>query len=367
MAATPIVFATKDNASGLLNAGINASVLSIPLQSGNGANFPQPYSGTTTSGGTLITLNCTGISATIGGSAQVDKWIWNKTDGSVAKITAVSTDALTTTPLLGGTDNLWDNGDTWCIDPFVATLAVLSTSAYGVVSITQYEEVLITARSTDTLTVPTGGRGYNSTTANTFSGGDAVYLFVTSPILERIKDVMSVMLQKMNINVAMVSAASSDVGTSSTAEAAMTPTYIGSATIPASRLVAGSTLQLRYSGIYSLLAGAFNINFYLGTKLIGSFSSSSTTSVKSWSAEIELDVRTGGATGTFYAGGVAVFSVSSSSSYADALSDTGGSATPGEQTSVDFTSALAITVKAQFDTSNGGNYCNIQTGSIKIF
>src|ERR1022692_4805364 len=105
MAATPIDISTKDNASGQLSSGINNSVTSIPLQTGNGANFPQPYNGTATSGGTAATLNATGISAAIGGSAQVGNWVWNQTDGSIAVITAVATNSLTTTRLIGGTDN----------------------------------------------------------------------------------------------------------------------------------------------------------------------------------------------------------------------------------------------------------------------
>src|SRR3954453_9070515 len=107
MSATPIPFATKDNASGQLNAGISAVATSIPLQAGNGANFPQPYSGTATSLGTATTLNCTGISATVGGSAQEGKWIWTLTDGLVARITTggVGANAVTPTRLLGGTTN----------------------------------------------------------------------------------------------------------------------------------------------------------------------------------------------------------------------------------------------------------------------
>src|SRR4051812_39128887 len=120
MAATPAPFSTKDSASGQLNAGISAVATSIVLQAGNGANFPQPYSSTCTSLGSATALNCTGISATIGGSGQAGNWVWNKTDGSVALITAVAANALTTTRLLGGTTNVWNNSDVWCIAPFVA-------------------------------------------------------------------------------------------------------------------------------------------------------------------------------------------------------------------------------------------------------
>ena len=65
------VTAPKDQASTTLAAGIISSDLTITLASGGGALFPQPYNGTATSGGTASTLNCTGISATIGGSAAL--------------------------------------------------------------------------------------------------------------------------------------------------------------------------------------------------------------------------------------------------------------------------------------------------------
>src|SRR5688572_3749921 len=111
MAATPVAFSTKDNAKGQLASGINASVTSIALAAGTGATFPQPYAGTATSGGTSTTLNSTGILAAVGGSsaAMAGKIIWNKTDGSVAVIVSVATNALTCTRLLGGTDNTWDS------------------------------------------------------------------------------------------------------------------------------------------------------------------------------------------------------------------------------------------------------------------
>jgi hypothetical protein len=200
MSATPVAFATKDNASARLQSGINNSVLAIPLQSGNGANLPQPYTGTASSSGDVNTLNCTGISAVIGGSAAVGKPIWNKTDGSVAFILSVSADSLETTRLLGGADNSWDNGDTWCLEAFVATFAAVATNPYGVQSITAYEQALVTGRSSDTLAVATGGRGYNGTVANSFVTGDYVYLFVTSPILERLKDVLAVMAAQQDVD-----------------------------------------------------------------------------------------------------------------------------------------------------------------------
>lgn len=185
-----ILFTPKDSASSLLTAGISAVALSIPVTTGTGALFPQPYNGTATSGGTATTLNSTGISAAIGGSAAIGKFIYNATDGSWAKITAVSTNSITTTRLNDGTDNLWDNADKWYIDPFILTLAVVSTNAYGVKTVTASEKALIIGRSTDTFTVATGGRGYDGSTAQSFSLGDSVYLNVNKATIENIQEVI---------------------------------------------------------------------------------------------------------------------------------------------------------------------------------
>src|SRR4051812_32068505 len=99
MSATPAPFATKDNASARLQSGINASVLSIPLQSGNGANLPQPYNGAASSSGSSTTLNCTGIGSTLSTATHGGKPIWNKTDGSWAVIVSVAANSLTCTRL----------------------------------------------------------------------------------------------------------------------------------------------------------------------------------------------------------------------------------------------------------------------------
>ncbi|HYH63804.1 MAG TPA: hypothetical protein VD866_03805 [Urbifossiella sp.] len=216
MPATPVAFATKDNAEGRLQSGINASVLSIPLQSGQGANFPQPYTGSATSLGSSTTLNSTGISAAIGGSAAIGKWIWNKTDGSVAVITAVATDSVTTTRLLGGSDNTWQNSDVWAVDAFVATFAVLDADG----EIDEFEQALVTARSADTLTVATGGRGYNGTVANAFSADDHVYLLVTSPIVERLKDVLGALGVQVNTDVTALATLVSDLASTTNAKGA---------------------------------------------------------------------------------------------------------------------------------------------------
>lgn len=212
--------AVKDNASGTLASAINASVLTIPLDSGQGANLPQPYNGVTSSLGSDVLLNSTGISAIIGGSGAVGKPIFNATDGSIAFIKSVATDAVTTTPLLGGTDNTWDNGDVWRIDEFVGTLEAISTNAYGVQSVTKREQVLITARTSDNCTVPTGGRGYNGTTAQSFAQGDHFRLLVSSPNHQRIVSYLNELAKREETNRDAIAQLEADLASTANGEGA---------------------------------------------------------------------------------------------------------------------------------------------------
>src|SRR5688500_4626398 len=118
----PTPLKAKDKAKGQLNAGINASTTTIPLKSGEGAIFPQPYTASATSGGTGTTLNDTGIGAS---GVAVGDFIHNVTDDSWAVIKTVSANSVTTTKLRGGTDNTWDNADVWRVNEFVVTIAVI--------------------------------------------------------------------------------------------------------------------------------------------------------------------------------------------------------------------------------------------------
>lgn len=173
-----MILKAKDNAEGQLNASINAASTSLILKAGEGALFPQPTKSTTTSGGTSILLNKTGASGLT--NIAVGDPIYNLTDGSQAFVVTINADSIETTPLHGGSGNDWGNGDTFIVNRFVVTLNI--RDANGV--ITDYEEALIDNRTTDTLAVATGGRGYNGTTAQPFDADDYVSFFVTAPIME---------------------------------------------------------------------------------------------------------------------------------------------------------------------------------------
>lgn len=184
----------KDKATAQLNAGINNSVLSIPLKSGEGANFPQPYAGTATSTGSRTVLNDTGDL----GSLAVGDFIRNVTDGSWAFVTSIASapNSVTTTRLEGGSDNTWSSGDVWRSGEFVITIASIDADGED----TAYEEALISDRSTDTLTVPTGGRGFNGTTAQSFLADDYVQLRVSAPYHEELRELLKEFKEVVDTN-----------------------------------------------------------------------------------------------------------------------------------------------------------------------
>lgn len=198
MAKRPL--AHKDNAEGRLNAGISAATTSLPLQSGNGALFPTTARGSATSLGTGILLNSTGIQAALSAaSVSVGDMIENVTDGSYCIILSISTNSIATTPLVGGSDNTWQNSDVWAVRRFVVTLIQYDDTDPELV--VKREKVLIGSRSSDTLSVesvPSTGRGYDGSTAQSFDSGDYVYQFTTAAAFDGVLVAFGDVLTSLN-------------------------------------------------------------------------------------------------------------------------------------------------------------------------
>lgn len=188
------IYKHEDNVAAQLDAGISAATTSIAVKAGEGAQFPQPYNGTTTSGGTNVALNATSIGAS---GVAVGDIIENATDGSYAVVTTVNTNDLVTTPLRGGTDNTWDSGDEWRVNTFVATFIQYDTDG---VTILKREKALIIGRSTDTLTVATGGRGFDGSSGQSFNADDYVYQFSVAQSFDGLADAFSVAVQYISEN-----------------------------------------------------------------------------------------------------------------------------------------------------------------------
>ena len=172
------IYKHADNVSAQLNAGINASSLTIPLKTGQGAQFPTTFGATATSLGSSVLLNCTGIGAM---GLAVGQIIENVTDGSYAVIKSISANSIVTTRLKGGTDNTWMNSDKWAVNRFIITLVNYDVDGKTVL---KREKVLIDSRSGDNLTVNASGRGFDGSTAQTFQADDYVYLFLTSAAMD---------------------------------------------------------------------------------------------------------------------------------------------------------------------------------------
>jgi len=178
-----MILKSKDNAEGQLDASINAAATSLILKAGEGALFPQPTKDACTSLGSSTVLNRTGVLAALT-NIEVGDPIFNITDGSQAWIVSITTNAIETTPLHGGSDNTWDNADQFVVKQFVITLNTRDADG----NMTEYEEVLIRERTTDTIIAAAStGRGYNGTTPNIWDADTYVSLFVTSPVQEGVE------------------------------------------------------------------------------------------------------------------------------------------------------------------------------------
>lgn len=189
---TKRLIAHKDNASGQLTGSISGVTTTIPLGSGEGASFPTTYRGAATSGGSSTALNATGIGAE---GFAVGDIIENVTDGSYAVVLTINTNDIVTTPLVGGTGNTWDNADVWAINRFVVTAINYDTDG---ITILKREKIFIGSRTSDNLyveSVPSTGRGYDGSSALSFSADDYIYLFSVSAAFDGIGIVFSDIIQ----------------------------------------------------------------------------------------------------------------------------------------------------------------------------
>jgi hypothetical protein len=101
----------KNDSQSQLSSGLSAAGDTIQLKTGEAALHPTGYKAAATSAGTSTTLNSTGI----GSKAVVGDFIRNITDGSWGWVLTVSANSITTTELIGGSDDTWESSDEWVI------------------------------------------------------------------------------------------------------------------------------------------------------------------------------------------------------------------------------------------------------------
>ena len=155
----------------------------------------------------------------------------------------------------------------------------------------------------------------------------------------------------------------------STSEISITPTGVGSLTIPAGLLGAGKTLRMRLAGIYSTkaaAAGNITIKINVGATVVlttGAFALDNNETNKPWEIWACITCRTTGATGT----------VAANSMWKHGLS--GGGATDAlhaapmvnvSPVTVNTTVSNAITATAQFSVADASNTITTSCLSLEI-
>lgn len=155
----------QNNIETQLLGAISAAATSIVLKSGEGAELETITRGEATATGDDQTLTDTGDL----GSLAVGDIIENLTDGSIAIVRDITgaPNSVKTTPLEGGTANIWEDEDVWIKNAQILTLTQFSS---GVIS--KQERVKVVDRASDTLTVE---RGYGGDTAQAFNADDYLY------------------------------------------------------------------------------------------------------------------------------------------------------------------------------------------------
>lgn len=173
-----------------LLGGIGASDVTIALKSGHGALFPSITRFTVSSTGNARTLNSTGNL----GSIAVGDYLENLTDASWGVVMDISgaPNAVRTTPLEGGSLNVWTNTNVVAKGTFIVTLVQYDTDG---VTVLKRERVKVTNRVSDTLTVV---RGYDGDTAQAFNANDYVQVLVEESQVENLQQALRNILGKID-------------------------------------------------------------------------------------------------------------------------------------------------------------------------
>lgn len=161
----------KNDSQAQMASGLSAAGDTVQLKAGEASLFPTGNKGSATSAGSSTTLNSTGI----GSKVSVGDFIRNITDGSLAWVVSVSTNSVTTTELIGGSDDTWQSSDEWLVGSFYAWLSKKDASGED----TTRELVLVeyVDSSSDQLHIET--RAVEGT-ATAFDADDYVSVYVSA-------------------------------------------------------------------------------------------------------------------------------------------------------------------------------------------
>lgn len=173
-----------------LLGSISAADVTIALKVGHGALLPTILRATASSTGDSRTLNATGLLGTL----AVGDFIENETDGSWAVVIDITgaPNTVRTTPLEGGSLNVWTSGNVMRKGAFVTTFVNYATDG---VTVNKRERVLVKNIVTDTMTVT---RGYDSDTAQAFSANDYVQILIEESQFENLQQSIRNILGKID-------------------------------------------------------------------------------------------------------------------------------------------------------------------------
>lgn len=204
------------------------------------------------------------------------------------------------------------------------------------------EVVRVTAISTDTLTITRAQEGTSASTKNTAS---KTYQLVAGPTAKLVDDVVG----------ALFVATASATLTNSTTETTLLGSGVGSATIKANRVAAGTTLRLSLDGVVSSAAvtpGTLRIKVKFGSTVILDTTAQTITSSLTnmlWKVDGEITFRTAGASGTCI--GQSGFESQTGALGAFAVWAMTNTAT----TTIDTTADIVIDITAQWSSATSSN------------
>jgi hypothetical protein len=156
------------------------------------------------------------------------------------------------------------------------------------------------------------------------------------------------------------------VAASSALTGSSTETAMAAYTIPASTLVAGSIIKVRYQGIATATnsSDTLTVKLYLGGLSGTAILTGTATDVADnniFAGEALLQVRTVGATGTFVAVGTHTDVPAASGTATHGITEITAS------TTIDTTATLAVTLSCKWSTTSGSNSCRVDIFVVEMY
>lgn len=172
---------------------------------------------------------------------------------------------------------------------------------------------------------------------------------------------------------ATVTAASADVGAGTTVTGSLVPTWTGTG-VDANSLIVGSAIHIKMGGIADLnvAAGYVDLILRIGGVFVGAFTHNiSDADDYTWDMDVEVNIRTIGASGTAMASGVLSLGrenivPTGTDSQTINMHSMNATRTPNAQFTIDTTALAPVSLSVHFQTANGSNFMNVQTGSITV-